>query len=98
MKTKEQVLKALEALRDEVQKRYKVKSLALFGSLVRGEQSTSSDIDILVDFEDGADLFDLVGLSAFLEERLQERVDIVPMRALRTELKDAILKEAIPLA
>jgi len=98
MKTKEQVLKALEALRDEVQRRYKVKSLALFGSLVRGEQSTSSDIDILVDFEDGADLFDLVGLSAFLEERLQERVDIVPKRALRAELKDAILKEAIPLA
>lgn len=98
MKTKEQVLKALEALRDEVQRRYKVKSLALFGSLVRGEQSTSSDIDILVEFEDGADLFDLVGLSAFLEERLQERVDIVPKRALRAELKDAILKEAIPLA
>ncbi len=97
MKTKQEVLKVLEAVRDEVRRRYEVRDLALFGSLARGEQGASSDIDILVDFGEGADLFDLVGLSGFLEERLHEKVDIVPRRALREELRDAILKEAVYL-
>ena len=48
-------------------------------------------------FQDGADLFDLIGLSQFLEERLQRPVDVVPRRALREELRDAVLQEVIIL-
>jgi predicted nucleotidyltransferase len=64
---------------------------------VRGEQSGSSDIDVLVDFEEEADLFDLVGLALFLEEELQRKVDVVPRNALRTELRESVLQEVVPL-
>lgn len=69
----------------------------MFGSFIRGEQSDVSDIDILVDFEEGADLFDLVGLSLLLEERLQRKVDVVSKNALREELREQVLKEVATL-
>ena len=52
-----------------------------------------SDIDLLVDFEDGADLLDFVGLGLFLEERLHRKVDVVPKNALREELREQVLQE-----
>jgi len=60
----------------------------------RGEQRETSDIDLLVDFDEGADLFDLVGLGEFLEARLHHRVDVVSKRALREEIRQQVLKEA----
>jgi len=93
MKTKEEILRTLEQLKEEVRKKYKVKEIGVFGSLIRGEQKEVSDIDILVDFEDGADLFDLVGLALFFEEKLNQKVDVVPKRALREEIKKIVLKE-----
>lgn len=69
----------------------------MFGSFVRKEQNEKSDIDILVDFEDNADLFDLSGLGIFIEEKLKHKVDIIPKRALRQELKELILNEVITL-
>ncbi|MDP3028558.1 MAG: nucleotidyltransferase family protein [Deltaproteobacteria bacterium] len=93
MKTKEEILKTLAALNPELQSRYKVKEIGVFGSLVRGEQTVASDVDLLVDFSEDADLFDLVGLSLFLEEKLRCKVDVVPKRALRPEIRDAVLRE-----
>ena len=74
-----------------------MKGIGVFGSFIRGEQSDVSDIDILVDFEEGADLFDLVGLSLLLEERLQRKVDVVSKNALREELREQVLKEVATL-
>lgn len=93
--TKQEVLSELRALKPEIARRYKVKGLELFGSVVRGEQQETSDIDVLVEFSEGADMFDLVGLGLFLEERLQRKVDVVPKRALRIELRPPILSEAV---
>jgi predicted nucleotidyltransferase len=93
----EDLLVRLKALKPEMVARYKVQEIALFGSFVRGEQGAASDIDVLVDFEKGADLFDLVGLALFLEEELQRGVDVIPRHALRAELRDAVLREAVPL-
>jgi predicted nucleotidyltransferase len=94
---REELLAKLRALGPELTARYRVREIALFGSFVREEQGEASDIDILVDFEEGADLFDLVGLGLFLEEELQREVDVVPKRALRPELRDVVLGEAVPL-
>ena len=93
----EELLARLRALKPELTARYKVQEMALFGSFVRGEQDEASDIDVLVDFEEGADLFDLVELALFLEEQLQREVDVVSRQALRTELRDSVLQEAVPL-
>ncbi len=92
----EELLVKLGALKPEVATRYKVREVALFGSFVRGEQGGASDVDVLVDFEEGADLFDLVGLALFLEEELQRKVDVVPKRALRAELRETVLREVVP--
>jgi predicted nucleotidyltransferase len=90
------ILVKLGALKPEMAARYKVREIGLFGSFVRGEQGGASDVDVLVDFEERADLFDLVGLALFLEEELQREVDVVPKRALRAELRETVLQEAVP--
>ena len=91
------VLDILRALKPELLLRYKAKEIGLFGSFARSEQSGTSDVDVLVDFEEGADLLDLVGLAQFLEERLARRVDVVPRRALRAELQPFVLRELVSL-
>ncbi|WP_457754153.1 nucleotidyltransferase family protein [Thermococcus sp.] len=91
----EDILKILEELKPELKSRYKVKSLAVFGSYVRGEQRETSDVDVLVEFSEDADLFDLIALEEFLTEKLGIKVDVVPKNALRKELKQSVFREAI---
>lgn len=95
MNTRENILKTLRELKQEIRTHYKVREMEVFGSVVRNEQTETSDIDVLVDFEENASLFDLVGLGLFLEEKLNQKVDVVSKRALRKEIRDSILTEAI---
>lgn len=95
MKTIEEIKKTIKTHMGVLRDIYSVKEIGLFGSYLKGEQKVTSDIDVLVDFEEGADLFSLVGLAMFLEEKLGIKVDIVPKRALRKELRDEVLKEVI---
>lgn len=91
----EDILTKLKELKPIIAAHYKAKEVGLFGSFVRGQQNASSDIDILVEFEDEADLFDWMGLTLYLEEIFQRPVDIVPKRALRVELRDSVLREVV---
>ena len=97
MQTKDGILKILHKLKNDLMERYKVKKLWVFGSFVRQEQSKKSDIDLLVDFAEGASLFDLIGLGLFLEEKLGHKVDVVSKRALRKEIKDSVFKEMVAI-
>ena len=94
---KEGVIEILKAVNTEVEQRYKARLKGIFGSFVRGEESAKSDVDILVEFKEGANLLHLVGLSLFLEEQLFRPVDLVPFDAIREEIKDRISKEVIYL-
>ncbi len=96
MKT-EEIIKILKEVNGEVQHRYRARVEGIFGSFVRGEEKTESDVDVLVAFEEGANLLHLVGLSLFLEEKLHRPVDVVPHDSIRKEIKDGILEEAIYL-
>ena len=89
------LLAKLRDLKPYVTTSYKAKEICLFGSFVRGEQGVDSDIDVLVEFEEGADLFDLMGLALYLEEQLQRKVDVVSKRVLREELRESVLREAV---
>jgi hypothetical protein len=91
------LIRLLETAAGDVQRRYRAEILGIFGSYVRGEQRETSDLDVLVRFAPGATLFDLVGLADFLEERLGIRVDVVPVDALREEIRDQVLREAVYL-
>jgi len=70
-----------------------VKRAALFDSVVRGELSDESDIDILVEFKGRKSLLDLVGLKLELEEMLKRKVDVLTYNSLHPLLKDRILRE-----
>jgi predicted nucleotidyltransferase len=93
----EKIRRTLKSLEAQIRKEYKAEIVGLFGSYVRGEQKRGSDVDVLAKFLEGATLFDFVGLADFLEEKLSLRVDVVSERALRQELREHILKEAMML-
>ena len=71
-----------------------VKSLKLFGSVVRGQAGPESDIDILVEFCRPIGLLAFVGLKHRLAELLGRPVDLVTPEALKSALRDGILNEA----
>jgi len=72
-----------------------VRSLALFGSVVRGEAKSDSDVDILVEFSKPVGLFAFLEVKERLERLLGRRVDLVTRSALHPRLRDSILKEAV---
>jgi predicted nucleotidyltransferase len=94
---KGEIIKILKEVNGEIQQRYKARVEGIFGSFARGEEREKSDVDVLVEFEKGANLLHMVGLSLFLEEKLHRPVDVVPHNSIRKEIKDDILKEAIYL-
>ncbi len=93
--TKENVIEVLRSVTEESLIKYKAQIRGIFGSVARGDESENSDIDVLVDFTEKADLFDFVGLALFLEEKLHRRVDVVPSDTIKSELRNAVMEEAI---
>jgi len=89
------IINVLNKSKIEARQRYRAEIKGVFGSFVRGDDKRKSDIDILVEFDERANLIDFVGLSLFLEEKLKRPIDVVPESAIRKELKAKILKEAI---
>jgi predicted nucleotidyltransferase len=89
----ENILGVLEEHR-EILGRYGVRRLALFGSGIRGDASTGSDLDFLVEFEKKS--FDTyMELKFFLEELFDTTVDLVLTETLKPSLRDRILKETV---
>jgi predicted nucleotidyltransferase len=93
----ERIIATLKGLEMQIREEYKAILIGVFGTYARGEQKERSDVDILVNFNEGAILFDLVGLGDFLEEELKVKVDIVPIDTVRKEIKEQVLKEAVYL-
>lgn len=79
----------------QVLPKYGVKKASLFGSFARGDVSSSSDIDLLVEFEGKRSLLDLAGLKLELEERLRKDVDVVTYKSLNPLLREQILTEQV---
>jgi hypothetical protein len=81
----------------ELTRRYRTARPRVFGSVLRGEATSSSDIDILVDALPGATLFDLGGLQVALEDLLGVRVDLLTPQDLPPRFRERVLAEAQPL-
>ena len=90
-----EIIQLLRQRRDELRKRFGVKSLAVFGSVARGEAGPDSDVDILVEFEGRATFDRYMGLKFFLEDLLGRRVDLVTRKALKPRLRPYVEQEAI---
>jgi len=95
VKSKEEILDKLKNVKKELKNKYKVESIGLFGSYVSNKQTATSDIDFLVEFDNDADLFHFVGLSRYLEEIFNTKVDVISKPSLKVELKQQILKDVI---
>ena len=81
----------------DISARYQVKSLGLFGSFVRQQQKTGSDLDILVEFYEAPSLFKFLALERDLRDLLGLKVDLVMKQALKPGIGKHILAEAIPV-
>jgi len=79
----------------EMQRRFGVRSLALFGSHAREESGPGSDIDVLVAFDGPSTSARYFGLQFFLEDLLGSSVDLVTERALRPQLRPFVERDAI---
>jgi len=97
MKDLGEIKRRLVELREIIKERYKAELIGIFGSYVHGEQKEGSDLDVLVRFYIGATLFELEGLSILPEEELGVKVDVVPYDAVREEIRERVLKEAVYL-
>ncbi len=89
---------AIEILRTnkrDLQERFGLKTIGVFGSFARGEQRKRSDVDILVEFRKSVGLFEFIDVQMYLEKLLGRKVDLVTKRALKPYIKDRILKEVI---
>lgn len=94
-KSVHELLATIKAHKQILKERYKVKEIGVFGSFVRSEQTTESDVDILVDFFEVPDLLDFINLERYLRRVLKKKVDLVRKPVVRKELKERILNEVV---
>ena len=97
MKSLKEIKRRLKVLNPVLKKNFSVKTLELFGSYVRGEQTEKSDLDVLVTFYEpnNVDLFKFIELRLFLKDNLGVDVDLIEKDTLKPRLKGQILEEAI---
>jgi hypothetical protein len=95
MKTHKEIERTLRPHLPELRRRFKVKRLGIFGSVVRGEQRGRSDLDILVEYSETPSLLAIVALKRHLSELTGEKVDLVPASALKPAYRRTILDEVV---
>jgi predicted nucleotidyltransferase len=86
--------------RDEILRiatKHGARNVRVFGSMARGENSPTSDIDLLVDMDPDRSLMDLGGLLMDLQAMLDTRVDVATEKMLRPKIRERAMRDAVPL-
>lgn len=86
----EEVIKILSEHKGELRKKYKIKEIKIFGSYVKGEQKETSDIDLIVDFEETPTFIELVKIEEELEKVLGVKVDLLTEESISPFIKPYI--------
>ena len=94
MQTRENILAALRELKPAIAERYKLRSMALFGSYARGDQTPFSDVDVLVDVDPSIGL-DFVDLAEAIENQLGVKTDVVPADGVKPRYRASIQKDLV---
>ena len=81
----------------EIAARHGARRVRVFGSVVRGEETPASDLDLLVEFEPGRSLLDHIALAQDLQDLLGRDVDVVTEKGLHWYIRDRVCREAVPL-
>lgn len=90
-------LRSLRSEIYEIARKHKAAKVYVFGSCARMEETPGSDVDFLVELQNGASLFDLMDMQDEYESLLKCKVDVVSRRGLNPYLRDDVLKEAVAL-
>jgi uncharacterized protein len=93
--TRQDILSSLKHLKGEVAREYSVKTIGVFGSVARNEQTGTSDIDLLVEFSKPVGFVTFMRLEHFLSEQLGEHVDLVMSDSLKPVIRQDVLAEVI---
>lgn len=93
--TRQDVLALLKNIKREVARDYSVRTIGVFGSVARSEQTDQSDIDLLVEFDKPVGFVTFMMLEHFLSEKLGGHVDLVTADSLKPVIRDGILSEVI---
>jgi len=93
MKSLSEINSVLQQHLDHLKKEFHVAEIGIFGSSVRGEQESESDIDILVAFSRPVDFFLFMQLEAHLSRLLEANIDLVSRKALKPQIGRRILEE-----
>lgn len=95
MKNLDEIKTILRQNQNELQVRFKVNNIGVFGSYVRGEQRKRSDVDILVSFRGSVDFIQFIQLENHLSELIGVKVDLVTKGALKPYIGKHILEEVV---
>jgi uncharacterized protein len=93
--SRQDILASLKNLKREVAQEYSVKTIGVFGSVARDEQTVQSDIDLLVEFSKPVGFITFMRLENFLSERLGKHVDLVTSDSLKPLIRQDVLSEVI---
>jgi len=91
---KQKIIRLINQNIEKLKQRYPIKSIALYGSYARGEQDSSSDIDLLVDFTQPIGM-EIIDLTLDMEKILNSKVDIVTYNAIKNRLFKYIKNELV---
>ena len=84
----------LATLKPELEKDYHVKSIGIFGSAVRADFTSESDIDLIVDFDQPIGI-SFIDLADFLEQKMQTKVDLVSRNGIKPQYFTAIENDIV---
>ena len=93
--TRQDIIASLKKLKGEVAREYSVKTIGVFGSVARNEQTGTSDIDLLVEFSKPVGFVTFMRLENFLSEQLGNQVDLVTSDSLKPVIRQDVLAEVI---
>jgi len=95
---REEVLRKLEANLPEIQERFGIVTIGIFGSVSRGDDIPESDVDVLYKFRSGTRIYhNLLDLGDYLEELLGRKVDLIGIDWIDPLMKETILSDSILL-
>jgi len=91
----EDIIRKLVELKPILKEKFKVKTIGLFGSYIKGREKEKSDLDILVEFEEPISLLKFIALENYLSDSIGVKVDLVEKSALKPRIGKHILKEVV---
>ena len=95
MKTLNEIRQVLSLQKQSICEIYRITEIGIFGSYARGDETETSDVDILVDYDTAPTIIMLVELRDYLSQLFGIKVDIVTKNGLKPRIRERVLAEVV---